>query len=93
MEIAPNRKRLPCRCRNCGTRKTVVIYRKKGDDDSQLEAQRCAFCGRKGFRVDRWRMSNEWHAGGCKCGAYGGDWPHAKGRGKCIYNDKEPNHD
>lgn len=93
MEVLPARQRLPCRCRKCEARKTVVVRRSRGNAEDQLIAERCSVCGSRGFRVDNWRKLNEWHAGGCRCGAYGKDWPHAKGRGKCLYNEKEPEHD
>lgn len=71
-----------CRCSHCGSRRTLARH-----PDTYVRVPPCRSCGRKRWRVDRYRDRVELARKPCDCG-YGYAFPHAKGRGWCRYNDK-----
>lgn len=86
-------KRWPVRCTLCDQRRTLSKH-----PDEYVRPPRCRsncrICDETGrhlrfapLRIDWWRMAKEWGAKPCYwCGGY--SFPHARGRGFCIYNPR-----
>lgn len=71
-----------CRCTYCGSRRTLARH-----PDHYIRTPPCRTCGRKRWRVDRYRMAVELKRKPCTCCTVY-VFPHAKGRGWCINNPK-----
>ena len=61
----------PCRCKKCGTRKTL-----KRHPDNYLRVPACS-CGHRQWYVDEWGIK------GCTCYSY--SFMHRRGSGYCVH--------
>lgn len=70
-----------CRCRYCGARRTLARH-----PDHYARTPPCRTCGRKTWRVDRYRDTVELAVKPCTCHHY--SFPHFPGRGWCFHNPR-----
>ena len=71
-----------CRCRKCKARQVKAQH-----PDAYARPPRCRACGVAGaLVVNAWANARPWRKTTCCCDGY---WfPHKKGTGACIYNEK-----
>lgn len=75
-----NFQRTPCRCKSCGTRKTL-----KRHPDHYIKIPSCG-CGSKNWYIDNYRINIESKLSTenrCDCIAY--NFPHRKTSGYCVH--------
>ena len=71
-----------CRCRKCSARQVKARH-----PDDYCRPPRCRKCKAVGsLLVNAWANRRPWRALTCNCDGY---WfPHKRGTGSCIYNEK-----
>lgn len=73
--------RVNCRCSSCGARKSL-----ERKPDRYIRPPKCPVCGKRRWRVDKYRMLVEKRVAPCRCGGY---WfLHRKGSKWCLHNPK-----
>lgn len=74
--------RFHCRCRKCRARQVKRMH-----PDHYARPPRCKSCGLVNtLIVDVWANRRPWRKLTCHCDGY---WfPHKRGTGQCVYNEK-----
>lgn len=78
-----------CRCRHCEKRKTLTMR-----PERYVRQPKCWNCGRRSWRIDKWRRLTEHRRYACRCGGLDGvyNWngPHRCGSKWCHHSTNPP---